>query len=352
MPDPTLSELAARVAAIEAHLGMSQPTPPTPQPKPAPPTGLRATTLADKRIQLDWDPAPGVDRWDVLDLANLAQPLKDTVTKPQSIRTPLKAGDRRSYAVQAYNGAGASALSDVLYLPAVPPPTPVPEPGQRHFPAEIFGPDWSLTVPVADPKTGNAQEIKQPTLAQYVSKFCELNDAGNGVVFRCWHGGATTSGSKNPRSELRGYTGGGKTKEAWPSTSGRHRMVVEGQVNRLTKVKPHVVIAQIHDANDDVTVFRVEGDQLWVTDGDNTHGYLVDGSFALRSEYSLGFDVSGGVVSFLYNDALVPFTLTRNFTGAYFKAGNYLQSNPSTAPTESNAEYAEVVIYSVSKVHS
>lgn len=354
MPDPTLAELAARVAAIETRLGMGQPPtpPPVPQPKPAPPTGLRATTLPDKRVQLDWDPAAGVDRWDVLDLANLAAPLKDTVTTPRSIRGPLKAGDRRSYAVQAYNGNGASLLSDVLYLPTPPPVTPAPGPVPTVYPAELVGPNWYLTIPLLAATTGWAQEIKYPTLAQYVSKYFELNAAGDGVVFRCWHGGATTSGSKNPRSELRGMGVDGKTKEAWSTTDGRHRMVIEGQVNRLTKVRPHVVIGQIHDALDDVSMWRVEGDKLWLTDGDNPHGYLVDGAFALGKRYSLAYDVSGGVISYVYNDKPVPWTKSIAATGCYFKAGCYLQSNPTSAPGESVTEFAEVVIYSVDVVHS
>jgi hypothetical protein len=74
-------------------------------------------------------------------------------------------------------------------------------------------------------------------------------------------------------------------------------MTVEGQVNRLTKVRPHVVIGQIHGASDDVTVFRVEGDKLWITDGDNAHGYLLDSAFALGKRYSIGFDVDGGIIS-------------------------------------------------------
>ncbi len=351
MPDPTLAELAARVAAIEARLGIT-PTPPPVTPKPAAPTGLRATTLPDKRIQLDWDPAPssnGVDSWDVLDLANLAAPLKDTVTTPRSIRTPIKAGDKRTYVVQARNTAGLSAVSNAVYLPAPPAPAPAP----TKFPADVAGKSWYLTTPVARASDGLAEEIYQPTLAQYVSKYFELDAAGVGAVFRAWHGGATTKGSKNPRSELREMGDEvGKLKANWSTTAGRHRMVVEGQVNRLTKVRPHVVIAQIHDAADDVSVWRVEGDKLWLTDGDNPHGFLVDGAFKLGTRYSLAYDVSGGVISYVYNEKPVPWTKTIAATGSYFKAGAYLQSNPTSAPGESTSEFAEVVIYSVTVTHS
>lgn len=227
--------------------------------------------------------------------------------------------------------------------PPVEPPT-VPS---VRYPADVFGTGWKLTLPI-----NGAQEVKQPALATYTSKYCELNTVGE-VVFRAWHGGDTTSGSKNPRSELREMKSVGAEQAAWSSTSGRHRMVVEGKVTRLTKVKPEVVVAQIHDAEDDVTVFRLEGSKLWITAGDTTHGYLVDANLALGQDYTVGFDVTGGMVSFTYNGAPVPFKLKPAKTnGWYFKTGNYLQSNLTTAPSESTAEYAEVVLRSVSVTHS
>jgi hypothetical protein len=345
--DPTIAELAARVSAIEAKLGMSKPGPTL----PAAPTGLRFTTLADGRVQLDWDLASGVASWDVLDLLDTANPVKDTVTVPHSIRSPLKAGTRRSYAVRARNAAGISSLSVPVDLPAIaPPPGPPPGPGAK-YPIDLFGKNWYLTTPVprAD---GLATEIHQPELATYTSKYFELTDDGTAAVFRAWHGGATTKGSKNTRSELREETGDGAGHAAWSSNSGRHRMVVKGRVNRLTKVRPHVVIAQIHDAADDVTVFRVEGSNLWVTAGDNPHGYLLDANFALGRDYEIGFDVSDGVVSYLYSGRVVPWTLTAKTEGNYFKTGNYLQSNPTNAPGESTSEYSEVLIYSAVVTHS
>jgi poly(beta-D-mannuronate) lyase len=127
-----------------------------------------------------------------------------------------------------------------------------------NYPADLVGKGWYLTVPVKDPVDGWAMEIEQPTLATYASRYFLLTDDHTGAVFRVWHGGATTSGSKNPRSELREQTPDGKAHAAWSCVSGRHRLVVRGRVNRLTKVRPHVVIGQIHSATDDVTVFRVE----------------------------------------------------------------------------------------------
>lgn len=76
-------------------------------------------------------------------------------------------------------------------------------------------------------------------------------------MFRTFHGGFATSGSKNPRTELREMAGNGTEKAAWKGGSGTHTMSLTGQVDRLTRVAPHLVIAQIHGADDDMTVFRV-----------------------------------------------------------------------------------------------
>ena len=207
--------------------------------------------------------------------------------------------------------------------------------------------NWYLTLPTGKP--GSPDTVKQPKLATYSSKFFEAVPEGR--VCRVWHGGVTTSGSANPRSELRECNPDGSLAK-WSTTKGRHQMVVEGQVNRLTKVKPHVVLLQIHGAEDDVTVFRLEGSKLWITKGDEPHGHLLDDQFTLGKPYRIGFDVRDGVISYSYNGAQVPFTLKVKDSGSYFKTGAYLQSNPKTAPDESTSEYAEVLLRSVRVTHT
>lgn len=350
MPDPTLGELAARVAAIEAKLGMS--------PKPAlqlppAPTGFRITILADGSPRLDWDapdPVYAVTSTDIIDALNMDKPVQATVTGTSAVRSPVKPGTRRRYVLRHRNAAGISLLSAAVDVPAVT-PVPDPPPTSAKYPIDLFGKNWYLTTPI--PRVdGLATEIHQPDLATYTSKYFELTPDGKAAVFRAWHGGATTKGSKNTRSELREEIQDGAAHAAWSSNSGRHRLVVHGRVNRLTKVRPHCVIAQIHDAADDVTVFRVEGTNLWITAGDNPHGYLLDGNFALGRDYEIGFDVSNGVISYLYSGRVVPYTLSAKTEGNYFKAGCYCQSNPTNAPSESTDEYAEVVIYSATVTHS
>jgi hypothetical protein len=211
---------------------------------------------------------------------------------------------------------------------------------------------WKLTLPVKG-EGDKVKEISVPGLKTFKDdKFFFVNAEKNGVVFRTFHGGFTTPGSKNPRTELREMAGNGIEKAAWKGGSGTHTMSLTGQVNRLTRVKPHLVIAQIHGEDDDMTVFRVEGRKLWITDGDTAHGHLVTDAFHLGTRYSLKIEVSGGKTSYWYNGDKVDFTLPNDDSGNYFKAGSYLQSNPESASGEARDEFAEAVIFELKVSHS
>lgn len=252
------------------------------------------------------------------------------------------------------DSSDASGKRAVHFGSTSPNPTPTPNPNPTPaYPAAVLDLKlWKLTLPVKGSGSGPL-EILQPALATYKhDSYFYLNAVKNGVIFRVNHGGHTTSGSSNPRTELREMAGDGTKQASWSSTSGTHKMTIKQKINRLTKVKPHVVVGQIHDANDDVTVFRLEGKSLWITDGNTAHGRLLTDNYQLGTIFTVGFEVSGGVVKYYYNDQLVPYSQKKSFSGAYFKAGNYLQSNPLTAPSESTSEYSEVEILDVQVAHS
>jgi hypothetical protein len=329
---------------------------PVPVEKPGKPTGLAYVIGRDGRPDLRWDPTPGATAWEVHDLNNTAKTLQATVDEPRSIRAPLKAGQRRRYAIIALGPGGRSEVSDGLDVPPTdkpaptPDPLPGPQPGEVQFPGDIIGPNWYLTLPTG--AQGSPDTVRIPKLATYTSAFFQLNDTRDGIIFRTWHGGVTTSGSPNPRSELREETANGTQHAKWNAGTGRHSMTVVGQVNRLTKVRPHVVLHQIHGAADDVTVWRLEGTKLYITDGDNPHGYLVDDAYQLGTRYELITSVQDGTISYRYNGRDLPYTLRSTDAGCYFKAGCYLQSNPASAKGESTSEYAETVIYNVTVTHA
>jgi Alginate lyase len=228
--------------------------------------------------------------------------------------------------------------------------------GQRlKYPAQLLDlSNWKITLPI-DSKgqtSGRAVEVTQPKLATFESKpWFTLNDAQTAVVFRANHGGATTSGSGNPRSELREMDATGLKPASWSSTSGRHTLWIRQAITALTKTKPHTVAGQIHDGEDDVTVFRLEGKNLYITDGNNTKAKLLANDYVLGTVFTVKFIVEGGVVTYEYNEQPVAnYQQSKKGSGWYFKVGDYTQSNPSTA-TDDDAAYAEVQVFDFKVEH-
>ncbi len=247
---------------------------------------------------------------------------------------------------------------------ALPPPTKV-----MRFASQVIDLSWwKITLPI-----NNAMEIYTPQLYTYeIDPWLKLvqDEDGYAVQFRANHGGATTGGSSNPRSELRELTQNyhyrnSKSAAAWTNTSGVHEMWIKQKVTHLTYVKPHVVVGQIHDGGDDVTVFRIEGllgeggewdnngtvgvmdthAKLWITNGNDRHGYLVDENYELGTVFTVKFIAHDGIVEFEYNGQRVPYQHEESFSGAYFKLGNYTQSHTGTAPGETDDAYAETYVY-------
>lgn len=249
-------------------------------------------------------------------------------------------------------------------------PSPTP-PANPTLPSDIlYLKNWKITLPI--PKQSGSTsplEVLQPALNTYSIDpwFKVVHDAdGDAVQFRANHGAVSTSGSNNPRSELRemkdNYTTGDASDQAsWGTNDGKtHTMFIKQKVTHLTSIKPHTVVGQIHDADDDVTVFRVEGNnpggtsttaKIYITDGDNTHGYLLDSNYTLGTLFTVKIIVANGVIHYEYNGQTVPYTQTKNTTGCFFKIGNYTQSNDSTAPGESPDAYAENLVYAYSVTH-
>lgn len=215
------------------------------------------------------------------------------------------------------------------------------------YPAQILNlTNWKITLPLS-----GAPEVKQPALNTYrIDPWFVVQ--GSGVRFRAPVNGGTTSGSSNPRSELREMTNNGSSNASWSSGSGTNTMTIDQMVTSLPgPQKPHLVVGQIHDGSDDVTVFRVEGSTLWITNGDSTHGYAVDTNFQLNRRFTVKFEVANNVTKYYYNGNLVPYTLNKSYSGAYFKAGAYTQANCSNNSPCSADNYGEVIIYNLQVTH-
>jgi hypothetical protein len=127
-------------------------------------------------------------------------------------------------------------------------------------------------------------------------------------------------------------------------------MVIVQAITHLPNTKRQVVAGQIHDADDDVSVFRLEGSHLYITRGDDSHYKLVTAGYRLGTRFRAGFVVSKGLVRAYYNGVLQA-TIPTRFSGGYFKAGAYTQANcDKSGPCEAS-NYGEVVIYRLTVTH-
>ena len=215
-------------------------------------------------------------------------------------------------------------------------------------PADILNlANWKLTLPIGTQRVGRPDEILQPQLARFaIAPYFVVNPTKTGVVFNAPVGGVTTSNSGYPRSELREMSGG--TEASWSNTTGVHTMTVTEAITHLPVVKPHVVAAQVHDAEDDVVMVRLEGSKLFVEQNGDSIGTL-DAAYRLGTVFTVKLEASGGHVKVFYNGVLKVDSL-RSGSGWYFKAGAYTQSNPTKG--DAPDAYGEVVIYALDVTHA
>jgi hypothetical protein len=226
--------------------------------------------------------------------------------------------------------------------------TNAPPPSGGMVPADILNlTNWKLTLPVDTSHAGSPDEIVQPELSTFQDQYFHTNANMNGVVFEAPCGGATTSGSGYPRSELREMTNNGQSLASWSTTSGTHTMVITQAITHLPVVKPHVVAGQIHGPSDDVIVFRLEGQKLFI-DLNGTQGPVLTTQYNPGDVFTVRFVAHNGGVDCYYNGQFI-YNYPIAVSGCYFKAGCYTQSNTSTG--DSATAYGQVVIYGLSVAH-
>ena len=245
--------------------------------------------------------------------------------------------------------SAVSACGGPSAPPPVPPSTPAPTPapaGTPEVPGQLLDlSNWKLTLPTG--QEGRPEEIVQPALSSFTDDFFRLNDARDGVVFTANAGGVTTSGSSYPRSELREMNG--QEQASWSNTAGTHVLRVREAVTQLPAVKPHVVAAQIHDADDDVIEVRVEGRRLLVQYNDGDDDATLDPAYALGTPYDLEIVAADGHIRVSYNGTQKADIVTTG-SGWYFKAGSYVQSNLSRG--DAPDAQGQVVLYALKVEHT
>lgn len=210
--------------------------------------------------------------------------------------------------------------------------------------------DWKLTLPTGEDE--DPTEITQPELATFSARpWFQVDAACDAVRFRAAVNGVTTGGSSYPRAELREMTDGGEEEAAWSTTDGTHTLVVREAFTALPEDRPYVVGAQVHGGDDDVTVFRLEGSSLYVTDGDDRHHHLVTDDYEPGTEFEARFVARDGEIDAYYNGRLET-TISHDGDTNYFKAGAYTQANCDNSEPCADDNYGEVRISRITVTHS
>lgn len=194
-------------------------------------------------------------------------------------------------------------------------------------------------------------EVRQPQLQTYEYAPYFWTDGTDGVVFTAPANGATTSGSDNPRSELREMKPGGGQEISWNSATGTHTMEILQKITerptRSDGMNP-VVAGQIHGEDDDLTVCRLHGNDLLATERDDIPaGNVLIANYVLGTVFRLKMVASAGGVQYWIDDVL-KLTVPVTDSGCYFKAGAYCQAHPGNG----GSGQATVHIYELKVTHS
>ncbi len=266
---------------------------------------------------------------------------------------PPTATPTPAYATSQQQGAidfPAAPPTATIALPE--PPTATPgAPTGCAYPAQLLDlSNWKLTLPIG---SGSPTEIKQPELSTYfIDPWFMLSPDCMSARFRAHTSSpVTTNNSNYPRSELREMTDGGTKNASWSNTYGTHVMFIDEAITAHPVGKKHVVAGQIHDASDDVIVIRLEMPKLFV-DINGTEGPTLDPNYALGKRFTVKFVAANGRVDVFYNgDPSPKYSLIKNISDSYFKAGVYTQSNcgkeTEYGATCADNNFGEVVIYNL-----
>lgn len=227
--------------------------------------------------------------------------------------------------------------------------TPTP----KQYPAQLLNLiNWKVTMPIG--VKDHPLEVKQPGLATYKHDRFFWAYKSRYVVFRTPVNGVTTEHSDYPRTELREMANNGKSLAKWNNRSGIHTLSGTLRINHLPAEKRQGVVAQIHDADDDVVMIRATAvsdthakiEAVWSKGKDQgTVNRVLDPSYPMHKDFSYTIiaSKSGIVVNYLppgsneWVQSKNPKTLIRD--NCYFKAGMYCQSNDEIETNDN--EYAE-----------
>ena len=246
-------------------------------------------------------------------------------------------------------------------------PDPSPGPG-ANTPYDLLGlHNWKLNG-LTGTKSNNTYVDAIPNLSSYTNQdWFFVNN--NWASFQVWAGSDTSSGSGNPRMELRELTSNGSNNIFWDGTTNKeHRMRWRVRVDRLPS-SGKVCFGQIHDKTDffdDVIRVQCQGNANQ-TSGSvklRINGYVTEelegggktvGNFNLGQELYFELTYQNSIVKLyeLNNSGNRIRTIFTSQQAAakqnYFKAGCYLQS--MKGKSYNSSDYGSVAINKLEVFH-
>jgi len=272
-------------------------------------------------------------------------PVLDTSAVADTVREANEEGQRLAEE-QSDSDSDSDDAAESAPATAAAAPSAAPGRTASEFPAELIDTDeWYLTLPTG--KEGSPDTVEGSELASYHSKYFELTEQRDGIVFTANAGGATTSGSHYPRSELREMNG--EEKASWDGRKGTHIMELDQAITKTPDAKPDVIAGQIHGTDDDLMQIHLSGKELTVKYADGKKKVSLDDDYRLGTRFKVKIESSGGHVKVWYNGqekADLPISTSTS----YFKAGAYVNSN--TSKGEKASAEGQVVVYNVDVKHT
>ncbi|MDC7224908.1 MAG: polysaccharide lyase family 7 protein [Spirochaetales bacterium] len=251
------------------------------------------------------------------------------------------------------------------------------------FPTDIIpslATNWKLTLPVdaagndsseadsVDNRNNKAWEVALEDLIDFsYEPYFQVDDGG--VRFRGHCAGATTRGSKYPRSELRQeYMGG----DNYWSVDDYQQLKTRLKVTHTPKEKPEVCFTQIHGPEDEPLRIQYHKDKgVYVVWNEKNKDYanalpyklgqMLDITVTIDDVYD-GDTYLGNITCEIINEStgdIYTKTWDSSDKTGYFKVGCYTQSNiflreykgPGYKDEPMNA-YGEVIVYSIDVIES
>lgn len=221
--------------------------------------------------------------------------------------------------------------------------------GQNHFKLQVGFAGDSSSSEISPSQLANKYSHPQ----EYV-----LNSNKTAVQFWVRINAPTTSGSTNPRSELREMDQSGN-EIAW-AVSGDNWCQATLKFTHLPEVKQSLCGMQVHDESSDLiqVLTRVVGGQLklmYRLNGKDADNYVLANSFESGTEVKVKTQILNGVGQIYVGDMSKPLVITgKNGVPAldakgkcYFKVGSYPQSSSG----EADSDYASVEVRQLGHYH-